>query len=253
MQAFNPETDVYLVSVESGTGRKLNLPGGFCYRNLSWSPKSKAIVALQTKGGSHKIVVFDTQGNFNPLFEDEAFVLSGSTPLLFSKDSTILVWFDSSKKSFTALNLANYKVTTHPFGQTLSRLSLSPSGDFLLADENETGLLFGVFIGPTANQAGKPVIGVNGETGRHPFASSDGINAVWTQDNAIVLKNLTSFEPREFLLDEAPLFPSVSADASTIIYMADNRAKALNTSTKQAIDLCDVIADGFGFGAAFVP
>lgn len=254
IQEFNPDTQVHIISTENGKGRKLGLPEGFCYKNLAWSPKSKAIFALQTKGNSNKIVVFDTQDNFNTLFEDENFVLGSSTPLLFSKDSTILVWFDISKKSFTALNLASYKITTHPFGQIPSRFSLSPSGDFLLASETNSDTLYGVFIGPTINQAGKPVIGVNGEVGRHPYAGSDGINAVWSQNNAIVIKNMVNFEPRESLLDEVPLYPIISADTGSIIYISqENRAKIIDFSAKETIDLCEVVSDSLGLGATFVP
>lgn len=254
IQEFSPDTEVHIINTENGKSRKLGLPDGFCYRNLAWSPKSKAIFALQAKGNSNRIVVFDTQDNYNALFEDENFVLGSSTPLLFSKDSTILVWFDISKKGFTALNLASYKITTHPFGQIPSRFSLSPSGDFLLASETSSDTLYGVFIGPTTNQAGKPVIGVNGEVGHHPYAVSDGINAVWAQDRAIVVKNMVNFEPREFLLDETPFYPTISADAGNIIYISqDNRAKIIDAATKETADLCNVVFDSFGLGATFVP
>lgn len=251
---FSPETDVYLINIIDNTSRLLNLPKGYCYKNFAWSPKNRAIIAIQTKEKSNRIVVFDTNGNFNPLFEDESFVLENDTPLLFSKDSAILGWLDMSKKSFTTLNLANYKITTHRLGYNTSRVSLAPSGDFLLSEDISAGLLHGVFIGDSSNNAGKPIIGVSGNAGVHPYASTDGMHVVWVSGNHIIVKNLVDFEEFEYDLGETARFPVISADTIEIIYTTqDDKALLFDTQSKESKTLCKLFSNEFGTSLVFVP
>lgn len=251
---FSPETDVYLINVIDNTSRMLNLPKGFCYKNFAWSPKNRAIMAVQAKGKSNRIVVFDTNGNYNPLFEEESFVLENNTPLLFSKDSTILGWLDISKKSFVTLNLANYKITTHRLGHHASRVSLAPSGDFLLSEDISAGLLHGVFIGDSSNNTGKPIIGVSGKAGVHPYISTDGTHVVWVSGNHLIVKNLVDFEELEYDLGEIPRFPIISADAMGIIYTAqDDRAWLFDTQSRESKILCRLFSNEFGTALVFVP
>jgi WD40 repeat protein len=249
----NRETDVHVINTATGDARKMDLPKAQ-YKNLVWSPKGRAIAAIQNIKGTNRIVFFDTEGNFNRLYEDENVILSNDTPLLFSKDSVLLVWFDDIKESFAVLNLANYRMTSFGHNVIPSRISLSPLGDFLFSDNPDKTELYGVFIGPSANQAGKPVVAIDGQTGAQPFAVSDGINAVWARENFIVAKNLTTLSTREHSLEETPFYPSISADSETILYLnLDGYVKLLDVKTGDVISLCPTTRDKFGTGFVFVP